>query len=103
MATNDEWQALVRRSGLRVTFCGYCTQVCLAGKRSLCCDDAVYDDEPIVAEFASRSGEQPPVPATPGNREGTGGNPFDGVVLDPRGPEIPLAPEVLRVIREDMP
>lgn len=52
---------LVERSGLRVSFCGYCGQVCLAGKRTLCCGDAAYDDEPLVAEFlakvASRSGK----------------------------------------------
>jgi hypothetical protein len=43
---------IIRRSGLRVSFCGYCGQLCLAGdKRSLCCGDAVYDNEPGVAEF----------------------------------------------------
>lgn len=45
------WPELVERSGLRVSFCGYCASLCLAGKRSLCCGDAVYDSEPAVAEF----------------------------------------------------
>ena len=47
----DRWRDLIARNGLRVSFCGYCAQVCLAGKRSLCCGDAVYDDHPLVAEF----------------------------------------------------
>jgi hypothetical protein len=46
-------RALIQRAGLRISFCGYCGEVCLAGKRSLCCGDAVYDDDPATAGWTS--------------------------------------------------
>lgn len=40
----DRLGTAIERSGLRVMWCDYCDQVCLAAKRSLCCGESVSNN-----------------------------------------------------------